>query len=311
MINTENPWKGMPTNSKRLFPTKIINNVYISTIIKNYVFSIFLETEDFSLSSNLKINGILFKKNKNEIHIVLTDNSNWQLFHYLGIDLIKSIDKHFPSDIELVRQLEYRAFQWQELLKKKYSADMPLTLQIGLFSEIATIIESIKIGYNPERILQAWTGPDKAKQDFNFDNILLELKSYSLEKGPLVTITSEYQLYSPEKPLYLCCYALTFSEIGNTIKQQSNFVLSRFSDISLKSEFIKKLFEYGYDYFNPDQKLISFIIESILNYKISENFPKITPTDLTDGLSDVRYKINISKCSSFLINKIPDYYVIN
>lgn len=311
MIDIENLWEKMGENQKRLLHTKTSKEIYISNITGKFAFSLFLNSPDFKLNPKLKLSGLTIKKFKNEIHIILADNANWKLFLLIGVDLIDSIDRIFPADNALIQQLEHRIYEWQQILKNRSTKDIPLTIQMGLFAELKLLIESFNDGYAIDNIINCWSGPDKGKQDFNFENILVEVKSYKTEKGPFITITSEHQLYNTDKPIFLVTYALSIMNNGDTIKSLADLILSKLNRPYTKNIFLKKLYEYGYEYFHNYSDLYSFIIDDRCCYKVSNLFPKITSEILAKGILKVRYRIDLSKCAPFLIEKLPDYHANN
>ena len=151
----------------------------------------------------------------------------------------------------------------------------------------------------------SWVGPEFDKQDFLLENSVIEIKSYCTSKGPIVHISSPYQLYSEKLPLYLITCGLTETENGRTIEDLAISIKQILENeaVDFLDVFDTKLAEYGYFSEVSIEPLNNFIIDSIKIFSIEEEFPRIVPHKIKSQITALKYSVDLSKCTEFEVKE--------
>ena len=153
--------------------------------------------------------------------------------------------------------------------------------------------------------VEAWCGPDRIHQDFIFGDIAVEVKSISGRDRSIVRVSSEDQLETVSENLFLKVYRLT--EAPDAIPAQSlNELVSalghELSDAEAIEDYWQKLATYGYiemrEYDSP-----KFLVNASNVYRVSDGFPRLVRSELSDGVVDVKYNIQLEKIASFACNQ--------
>ncbi len=310
MSNRDVPWTGMLEATKRRVDLSNNHDVFwIIDLEGNYGLYIKSNTpfESESKSINLK-NITVIKRNSSqgvgELLLFLHKKEDSQIFYKICEDLIGAIDL-CSADQEIIESVEIRLNKWQELLKSHGHQDMPIELQMGLFSELLFIKEHLSDHIGMEQAIVSWVGPDHDKQDFLLETSVIEIKSYRTSKGQLVNISSIQQLYSEKHPLFLASYGLTrSSDNGLSLPE----IVAEVSETIYKSPktldlFNLKLVDYGYIPELQKDSYASFIVDNFRIFSVGENFPRV-PIGLPNEIVKLNYTIDLSKCGNFEINII-------
>ncbi len=302
-----NPWKTMSKNTQRRVNTELNHNIFW-IVDSDGKYGLYIET---SSSQNNKIDKINLKgisilkrdiESRAKLYIGLNNNEDWNIFYSLCNDLI-IIAKKYENEKLMFNAIENRLKKWQQFLLKNRTIDFPLHKQMGLISELLTLKELLakKIGY--EKAINSWVGADFDKQDFLLNNAIIEVKSYKTSKTPIVSISSANQLYSDKIPLFLITYGLTPSkDKGFDLAKIVDEIEQNLLEISfeLYELFQLKLYEYGYILGIETDK---FIVDKIMYFNVTDDFPKIIPTMIKSQITDVKYSIDLLQCQDFLLER--------
>jgi hypothetical protein len=302
-----NPWKHMKKNTRRRVEADLKHDIFW-IVDADGKYGFYIETASFQNNKidKISLKGIsILKKefeNRSKLFIGLNNNEDWNIFYSLCNDLI-GIAKKYENEKLMFNAIENRLKKWQQFLLKNKTVDFPLHKQMGLISELLTLKEIIakKIGY--EKAVNSWVGADFDKQDFLLNDCIMEIKSYKTSKTPIVNISSVNQLYSDKIPLFLVTYGLTPShDKGFEIDKIINEIEKNLLEISfeLYEIFQLKLYEYGYI---PAIETYRFIIDKVMYFNVTDEFPKIIPTMIRSQITDVRYSIDLLQCQDFIIEK--------
>ncbi len=172
----------------------------------------------------------------------------------------------------------------------------------GLFSELLflkRLLHEEKI--NPIAALEAWQGPIRGAQDFILGDCAIEIKSLSGTARGTVRISSEDQLESSLSRLYLHIYFL--AEAHESSEGASlNALVRELSGIITDAKALELLWDRlthaGYidlsDYDTPSMKSIQR-----RTYRVEKNFPRLVPSTLDAGLSNVSYELALEVVEPF------------
>ena len=172
----------------------------------------------------------------------------------------------------------------------------------GLFGELTFLRQAIERTTEQEA-LAAWQGPDSVQQDFISGNMAVEVKTLSGRERNSIRISSEDQLESLNDSLFL--KVLRLSEMPgsdraislNGLVRQIADAISGHSAIEL---YYDKLAVAGYaelqEYDNP-----KFVVAEENLYCVNKEFPKLVRSRIPEGISNVRYGVDIERIKKFLI----------
>lgn len=125
-----------------------------------------------------------------------------------------------------------------------------------------------------------WNGPNGATYDIETNDCFYEVKSTLKRDKNEVTISNQFQLFPPQKPLKLVlCRFEPVQLSGISIDS----MIEKFADIGYNIEDINaKLEKKGLEKGRSSRKR-QFILHELLRYEITEDFPRITPESFVDG----------------------------
>lgn len=302
-----NPWSGMPLSSRRRVDYDIDLDIFWIKNEKNcYGLYIFSDVKMENIPE-FELKGIEMHKthreNKTEFIFLLKNRENWEIFLTLCRDLIAAASLK-KTGREIIDEIFRRLNRWKQILSETGAKTFPLKLEMGLLGELICLKEKVfpRIGIN--EAIRCWTGPDFEKQDFIMEDMIIEVKTYSISKGKKIRISSAEQLfYSRDIPLYINAIALEKSSEGCSLETVIGWVLEE-SEISPYNQeiFELKLLNYGYYREIYSENISTFkVIENEI-YHVEEDFPRIKQELIPAGTENISYDIDLWKCSKFLKN---------
>lgn len=309
MTNADNPWLHMPEQTQRRVNAKVDHELFWITTIEGE-YGLFLQSnnpfENTDASANLKDIRIIKRNsddNQGHLFLILQKKEDWQIFYALCQDL-SSVAYRYIDDKAMISAVEIRLKRWQQLLKQDRSQEMSLQKQMGLFAELLCLKDVVLTKFSIEQSIVSWVGADFDKQDFLLDDAIFEVKSYKTSKGQSVHISSIKQLISDKIPLFLLTYGLTVSENGQSIEdvvKKINVYLTTTPN-AIKDEFSNKLFECGYMPEIAKEPFFKFIVDKNRAFIVSDDFPRVLPDSIKNGIMDIKYSIDLLECDSYEID---------
>ncbi len=233
--------------------------------------------------------------------ITLVSHINLDLFHALCKTLVRSLSNTSDSRTALTTALN-QLKRWQRFLAGERPQLLSPAEVRGLFAELY-FLRSLYINkLSQSDALDAWIGPKGGNQDFVFENAAVEIKAIS-NKGPnLVHISSEDQLESPAEWLFLTVERIIESTelpAALSLNEMVRRIENDLSEDSTLDEYQIKLATAGYaelqHYDSP-----SFQVAETCVYRITDEFPRIVRSELSRGLQNVRYTLQIDAAEPFI-----------
>jgi len=303
---TNNPWKNMAESSQRRIDSETLHNLFwITDLQGNYGFYLRRNRRFETTENTAKLKGVsIVKRNSQdgigELFLLLKNKEDWQIFYALCEDLV-AVAHRYDSEDQMLSAVEVRLRRWQQLLKQDRAQEMALEKQMGLFTELLCLRDIVAPKVGIRQAVFSWVGPEFDKQDFLIDNAVIEVKSYRTSKGAVIHVSSLYQLHSEKEPLFLVSYGLTHSNDGLSIENiaQKIKVLLYEEAPDAVDAFENKLIEYGYIPEIIREPLYSFIVDKRRAFFVSNEFPKIFPSDIKSQIVSVNYSIDLSKCTEY------------
>jgi hypothetical protein len=191
-----------------------------------------------------------------------------------------------------------RLARWRELLEG--SRVVSLNELRGLVGELLVLRQCCD-KWPAADVVEAWTGPLGAPQDFALPSLLLEAKS-TRPGSPTVRITSLDQL-DGQPPMQLGVVVLT-----ETTRDGNGFTVSSLVEEIRRSvaresptallEFDARLTSTGY---RDDDQLAQtqFRCDGVRYFQVRDDFPAIRRTEVRQGVDEASYDILLAACRPF------------
>ena len=242
--------------------------------------------EDFSNAviycDYIGVNG----KNQKVLILSSKTQSMDSAFTNLCLDFVNPGDEGEYRKALLASPVKWWA-SWKELLGNK-SIDERVYDVIG---ELAVLKYYAKKGLNPK-----WNGPNQSSYDIELDDSFVEVKSSINRTKKEITISSIYQLSNLNKKLYLtfCTFELTAGQ-GESINSLVKDLKSIGYNVATINEALEKK---GFGIGKSDRNK-TFILHSMYQYVVDENFPKVIEQSFVDGvlpkgIIDISYTVDLS-----------------
>lgn len=252
---------------------------------------------EVALDSRLTGNG-----DKVALLVALKDELYSDFFMALIEDITAQI-RNVKSDKAAAAKCVSRLTSWANFLKRAFST-LSEDARLGLFAELSFLLQHLNsLG---GKGVAAWKGPYGADQDFQFNDLGVEIKSSREHSRDKVVISNEFQLCTDNfSKLFLCHYVISESDSrGVSIPELVTEIIARLgADTAAISCFTDALMELGYH--NTNANLFStpkYAIRKETVYRITSKFPKLTPKDLPSGITNTRYSLSMESCAKYRIS---------
>lgn len=218
------------------------------------------------------------------------------------VQIIKPILETFEGN-DVDELLDHILFEFHELRSFFRAKDINKNELLGLYGELKFIDLLLDEGFDFEKILTAWSRPQRFPQDFVFDSFAVEVKFLGgAEKT--VKIDSERQLDFRGK-LYLSIYSgNTHIDYNNSSCDLDEIILKLLGICQNKLQRLKllsacKLNDHEY---NPMIHRLGLKIsnENWAHYKVVEGFPRIIKDDISQCILNVKYDLNVAGLNEYL-----------
>ena len=233
---------------------------------------------------------------------LLQETKNADIFFTLCNDLIQKTEpiKEIGAAMEI---LFSRLERWRSFLsktRKNLLSDQEIQ---GLFAELKFMEQSLDLQLaTPTKAIEGWHGPLGGPHDFVFDKSAIEIKSVAGSQSDFVRISSENQMQTHLDRLYLIVFFLardTDCKAGISLNEMVSTLRKKIADDGLQDAFDKRLIEAGYIDI-PEYDLPCFSVAEIRTYLVENDFPRITPDSIPQGIKHVSYKISFSSITDYL-----------
>ena len=228
------------------------------------------------------------------------------VFTIVAKDVLDNLKNQSKADLYIFT-LKRRIEKWRDFFKNPAKNILTEKKVIGLIGELTLIRDLMKKG--DVNAVGLWNGPINAAQDFQGENIAVEVKTASTNKLEYVHIASEVQLDKEErKVLFLVAYRIERNDAtGTTLPELIQIVYEMLSD-QQRSRFRANLTCLGYADEDAASYGKGYSIKECMVYKVEDGFPRLLRQDLPQGVMDIRYRLALESCEKYLcdFDRIPD-----
>ena len=227
-------------------------------------------------------------------NLSLQNKKDADIFYRLCFDLIDRTRDICDSKVAL-RIITNRLKRWKAFLRGKKKHLLSAREIRGLFAELEFLNRGLKECHEQLSVIEGWQGPLGEPQDFVFGDFAVEVKSLTGVQNGKVTISSEHQLATHLNNLFLhvtCLAEFHDCRKGRSLNAQVEHVRNAIKDADHREIFDSRLQETGYFEFK-DYDLPCYSVTKVESFHVRENFPRITPDDLADGVSNTTYELEL------------------
>jgi len=238
------------------------------------------------------------KGNCSRIDIALNRKSFGDLFRALAADVVGHCI-HAKTEKDAMLILDRRLDHWRRFSEKAGTEGLSIPLQIGLFGELSLLRILTERGVDSSLGLKAWHGPHRENQDFCFGPLAIEVKASTSNNADIISIANIRQLDSTGLDDLLLFHA-SFDRrdgSGETLPCLVGSLLSRFQTMGSECEdlFESLLMTQGYHHSQSHlYDLPGYTVRTQQLYEVTADFPRITESDLSAGVVEASYKIDLS-----------------
>lgn len=235
----------------------------------------------------------------------LREKDNWEIFHHLCINLIDSTNS-LKDTKKAPTYILNRLRSWHRFLQKNRLGILREEEIKGLIGELLFLKNHVIPKYHNEAI-NFWIGPQGMPQDFAVNKTAIEVKSQFGGSRPRVKISSEDQLFTQLERLVL--YVVTLGKTTADSKNAINLpsLIKEIEELLLESpesdinKYQDALFQSGYS-FSEKYYEYNYLFSDEQAFEVRDEFPRIVPNDLKEGVSQLSYSIHLSECNEYKIS---------
>lgn len=194
---------------------------------------------------------------------------------------------------------------WRTLLQAGPIQRLSLEATRGLFGELWLGFWNLVPGCSPRHAMEAWRGPFKSDQDFQFPGgPLLEVKTVH-SRARRIQISSENQLHRlSTEHLYLCVVSAddASADIPGAMTvpkllDETERLLERAGVPQF--ELTSRLAELRFDRSDDIYAGMHFLPTGVRYFEVGDSFPRIEPNMLPQGVSRVSYALDVAKLAPY------------
>lgn len=223
------------------------------------------------------------------------------VFYRLCLDLVDStkMNNNLKAALEIIQK---RLTKWRLFLSGKIKKLLSDKEVRGLYAELTFMYDYLTTKDKRLAILHGWQGPLNGPHDFVLGDYAVEIKSVSGTQKDIVRISSENQMFSNLDQLFLKIFFLTeFQDCqkGESLNQIVDKIREVINDSDHIGIFENRLYSSGYidlkEYDSP-----CFLVNLIKTFEVRDDFPRIIPSSLPNGLLNVSYDLSLNNLEGYL-----------
>jgi hypothetical protein len=257
--------------------------------------------------SGIEIDLASSKAEERMLTLVLLDTGDVELFRALCTDLLIATRLLASDSGRGIACVLERLHRWQEMLASRRNSLLSRSEIIGLIGELFFLREEMLGRMTPVAAVSAWVGPYQEEQDFVVGGTIFEVKTMMATSDRRFHISSEDQLDTTSGPIILCHQTLSVAtaEVGGafSLNRMVSTICSHLAGIHVGSLdlFNRALLKAGYEKKPEYDEVVWMMVERSF-YQITEAFPRIVKADLSVGVSEVRYRLDVQACQPFRVD---------
>lgn len=240
------------------------------------------------------------------LELILTDSRFTDIFTNLVQDVVDNITAQ-KTEMLMIKAFIERLVKWQQFLDRYGHEGLGDEAQRGLFGELWFLRKYLIPILGINKAIDAWKGSSRKAQDFQFSDCAVEVKTTISKQHQKMYIASERQLDDTGlTALFLQHISLMESSgSGETLSDMVEDIRKNIADEpAARQKMEDSLFEAGYLNAHAYRyNKTGYMVRSSGIFRIREGFPRITESDLLNGVGDVHYSVNVSECMHYTVTE--------
>ncbi len=239
--------------------------------------------------------------------IRLVDAEQREIFHRLCLDII-SATTLAQTEEEAIERFLARTWRWHRLLRGGRDGRLSDEEQKGLIGELNVLRRLLFPTVGIQTAIRSWTGPLDAPKDFEVGRVCIEAKARRGAATPYVAISTEHQLDTDGvDALFLHVSEITGASEEDrkavTVTDVAHAILDdiKTRDLQTVELFEERLTAAGLDWMH-DYSDMKWLQGPQHLFEVRDEFPRVTPSLFSTGVSNVRYSISLPDCEPFRSN---------
>ena len=252
------------------------------------------------VSSSIIIDVHLKRRNDNKLALSfdLLDEKYSAMFLIFCKDIINSCE-HAGSEMAISTAIT-RWQYWRQMFGNKPKNILSEMEIKGLLGELLALKHFFIPKYGCRKAVEGWLGPLLGHKDFEIDETWFEIKSIT-ESAKQVMISSLEQLES-DIDGHLILVRLEKTSPVNLLALSLNKMVTEIAnmldDPDLTELFFNRLNHCGYA-FDEEYNLYQFAFKGLECYLVSDDFPRIKRSEVSNAIGNAVYTIMINGIASF------------
>ncbi len=236
------------------------------------------------------------------IGLTLTDNELVNSFSVMCYDIAERSKRGETTEAAAVIAIECLR-DWAALLKRRSQKGLSRNEAMGLWGELSTLdaLLNARPG-NEYQIIKGWGGPNGEQRDIGFNRNRFEIKTQLSTRSIGLRISSLDQLDDRGDQLKVILNRISPSDKGLSVEDLIKKISQRLgTSRSALSEFELKIELAGFD---ADLEVCKelFSLDEQINYIVREDFPRLVPGKVPDGIRSAEYEISGAAIADFQIS---------
>jgi hypothetical protein len=235
---------------------------------------------------------------------LLDDKRFSSQFTFLTAELLEGLRARESGD-KLFAVFVSHVTTWKAFLENAEPEGLSGERQRGLYGELKFILDFSK-SVEINKLINFWRGADKKSKDFIFGSVAAEIKTSLTKKHVKIPISNEQQLDTTGLNALMLCVYLMQEEGSNRLSLPDlvQEIRSKIkSNANLTTIFERKLFDYGYSDFQSGSYTAKYQVIGRTLFDVRDDFPRLTNSDIPEGVGDVTYTILTAACQSYICDE--------
>lgn len=212
------------------------------------------------------------------------------VFRIFSNELVRLIQGDPELAVTIAGQL---LAQWRQLFENAQRGRLSREQEIGLIGELETMIALTET--DGDLSFYRWTGADRFRHDFSFDDRTIECKATTKQAGLSISVNGIRQLEAvDELPLILSVRKYEVSPSGRITLQGLINQLSNDARIP-SNDFLTELANLGVDLrFDETQEPRRYNFVDCFTFDVTEDFPRIRPSEIDPRIIEAHYTLDLT-----------------
>jgi hypothetical protein len=259
---------------------------------------------DFNPEYKIKsVAGIEINQYKNDgfntLQFSLINKNSKELFYTFCQDIIEAT-KIIQEEKSAYKIILNRFNSW----KKLFSAPKALLSEseiMGLIGELLFLRNFLFVHYGKEESLRSWSGQALTHKDFSYKDKWYEIKAIHSGKSSVV-ISSLEQLQGNEdgELVVFSLEKMSSHYDGIRINSLALEILNSLENDVQKDSFLDSVLSRGFSFDDFYDDLV-FAQVSMTRYLVNSSFPKLTKSNVNEGIIKVQYDLSLTFLHKYMI----------